>query len=246
MSFPVLNRIKPQAPLLVVPAQTSSETGTTLIAVTLAQAMELAKNVKTHGNNRQNGSTRKQQQTTTLSEPTSVDIDAIDTDMNARAGDAELIPWLSWSWIVHHSTLRRNYAASHTSNDTSNYAACSGTSQHAHSRWTERTCERSRARSAASWPNTSPSSSWKPSPTSNVSIWNPAHRCSDSCCSHSCAQQHRTQTARNIELLALHRLERAGAARASNRSKTSSGDGRTLFTRHSRRASRARCRSRSH
>ena len=103
MSFPVLHRIKPQAPLLVVPAQTSSETGTTLIAVTLVQAMELAKNVKTHGNNRQNGSTRKQQQTTTLSEPTSVDIEAIDTDMNARAGDAELIPWLSWSWIVHHS-----------------------------------------------------------------------------------------------------------------------------------------------
>ena len=30
----------------------------------------------------------------TLSGPTSVDIDAIDTDMNARAGDAELIPWL--------------------------------------------------------------------------------------------------------------------------------------------------------
>ena len=36
----------------------------------------------------------KQQQTTTLSEPTSVEIDAIDTDMNPRAGDAELIPWL--------------------------------------------------------------------------------------------------------------------------------------------------------
>ena len=56
--------------------------------------MELAKNVKTHGNNGRNGWTRKQQQTTTLSEPTSVGIDAIDTDMNARAGDAELIPWL--------------------------------------------------------------------------------------------------------------------------------------------------------
>ena len=43
---------------------------------------------------RQNGWTRKQQQTTTLSEPTSVDIDAIDSDTNARAGDAELTPWL--------------------------------------------------------------------------------------------------------------------------------------------------------
>ena len=112
---------------MVVPAQTSSETKTTLIAVTLVQAMELAKNVKTHGNNRQNGWTGKQQQTTTLCEPTSVDIDAVDTDMNARAGDAELIPWLSWSWIVHHSTLRRNFAPScatpdHTSNYTSHYA----------------------------------------------------------------------------------------------------------------------------
>ena len=56
--------------------------------------MELAKNVKTHENNGENGWTRKQQQTTTLSEPTSVDIDAIETDMNARAGDAELIRWL--------------------------------------------------------------------------------------------------------------------------------------------------------
>ena len=43
--------MKSQAPLLVVPAQTSSESGTTLIAVTLVQAMDLAKNVKTHGNN---------------------------------------------------------------------------------------------------------------------------------------------------------------------------------------------------
>ena len=56
--------------------------------------MELVKNVKTHGNNEQNGWTRKQQQTTTLSEPRSVDIDAIDTDMHARPAEAELIPWL--------------------------------------------------------------------------------------------------------------------------------------------------------
>ena len=65
--------------------------------------MELAKNVKTHGNRGRNGWTRKQQQTTTLSVPTSVDIDAIDTDMHARAGDAELTPWLSWSRIAHHT-----------------------------------------------------------------------------------------------------------------------------------------------
>ena len=78
----------------------------------------------------------------------------------------------------------------------------SGTSQVTHSLWTERTCEPSRTRSAARWPNTSPRSSWKASPTSNVSIWTPPHRCSDNCCSHSRTQQHRTQTARNIELLA--------------------------------------------
>ena len=53
-------------------------------------------------------------------------------------------------------------------------------------------------------------------------------QCSASCCCHSCTQQHRTQTARNIEPL-------AGA----------SGDGRTVSTRHSRGAPRARCRGRS-
>ena len=26
-----------------------------------------------------------------------------DADMHARAGDAELLPWLSWSRIVHHT-----------------------------------------------------------------------------------------------------------------------------------------------
>ena len=53
--------------------------------------MELVKNVKTHGNNGQNGWTRKQHETTTLSEPTSVDIDAVDTDMHARPGDADTL-----------------------------------------------------------------------------------------------------------------------------------------------------------
>ena len=104
---------------------------------------------------------------------------------------------------LHHSTLRRNFPAScATPGHTSNCATCSGTSQHTHSRWTERTCEPSRIRSATRWPNTSSSSSWKSSPTSNVPIWTPAHRCSDSCCSHSCTLQHRTHRARNIELLA--------------------------------------------
>ena len=47
--------------------------------------MELAKNVKTHGKKREERMDK---------EATCVDIDAIDTDMHARAGDAELIPWL--------------------------------------------------------------------------------------------------------------------------------------------------------
>ena len=36
-------------------------------------------------------------------EATTNDNDAIDADMHARGGDAELIPWLSWSQIVHHT-----------------------------------------------------------------------------------------------------------------------------------------------
>ena len=36
-------------------------------------------------------------------ETTTNDNDAIDADMHARAGDAELIPWLSSSRIVHHT-----------------------------------------------------------------------------------------------------------------------------------------------
>ena len=70
------------------------------------------------------------------------DADAIDTDMHARPDDAEF-------WIVHHSTLRRNFAAScGTPSHTSNFAASSRTSQRAHSRWTGRTCAPSRSRSA--------------------------------------------------------------------------------------------------
>ena len=86
-----------------------------------------------------------------------------------------------------------------------------------------------------------------PSPTSNMSIWTPAHRCSASCCCHSCTQQHRTQTARNIELL-------AGASSIGTRwSSVSFSQKQNAFwrrenvsTRHSRGASRARCRGPSH
>ena len=50
--------------------------------------MELVKNVK----NGHNSYTREVEWMD--KEATSVDIDAIDTDIHARAGDAELIPWL--------------------------------------------------------------------------------------------------------------------------------------------------------
>ena len=136
------------------------------------------------------------------------------------------------------TALRRNFAASSaTPVRASNCATSSGTSRDTHSRWTERTYEPSKARSAARWPSTSPSSSWKSSPTSNMSIWTPVPQCSASCRCHSCTQQHRTQTARNIELL-------AGASSIGTRwrsvSFSHSGDGRTVSTRHSRGASHAR------
>ena len=122
---------------------------------------------------------------------------------------------------MHHSTLLRNFAAScATPGHTSNCATYRVTSQHTHCRWTERPCEPSRARSAKRWPNTSPSSSWK-----------------------SSSSTERRQSATSSCWLALHRLERGEAARASRRSKTPSGDGRTVSRRYSRGASRARCRS---
>ena len=54
---------------------------------------------------------------------------------------------------------------------------------------------------------TSQRSSWNSSRTSNMSIWTPAHRCSDSCCSHfvhtaaqnAHSQQHRTAGWRFID-----------------------------------------------
>ena len=78
--------------------------------------------------------------------------------------------------------------------------------------FTERTCEPSRARSAARWPNTSPSSSWKSSPTWNMSIWTPAHRCSAALIRAHCSRTERRQPATSNRWLALHRLERGGAA----------------------------------
>ena len=169
-------------------------------------------------------------------------LDMIDADMHAHPGDAELTPWF---WIVRHSNLLRNFAAPcATPGRTSNCATSSGTSRDTLSRWTGRTCAPSRTRSVKRWPNTSPTSSSKPSPTSNMSMWTPAPQCSDSCCSHSCTQPHRTQTAHNIEPL-------AGASSIGTRwSSVSFSQKQNAFRRrencfheNSRGASRARCRN---
>ena len=66
-------------------------------------------------------------------------------------------------------------------------------------------------------------------------------RFSGSCCSRSCTQQHRTQTARNIELLAGASSigTRWSSVSFSQKQKTSSGDWGTVSTRHSRGASDA-------
>ena len=54
---------------------------------------------------------------------------------------------------MHQSTLRRNFAASCATPDhTSICATCGGTSQGTRGRWTGRTSEPSRARSATRWP----------------------------------------------------------------------------------------------
>ena len=76
-------------------------------------------------------------------------IDAVDTDMNARAGDAELIPWLLvLDCAPQHvakefrSIMRDTRSHIKLCHVQRNFAA------HTHSRWSERTCELSRAQSA--------------------------------------------------------------------------------------------------
>ena len=128
-------------------------------------------------------------------------IDAIDADMHARPGDAELTPWLLvLDCAPQH--VAEGISQHHARHPAAHQTVLRPAELHSdtHSRWTRRTCAPSRARCAKRWPNISPSSSCKSSPTSNMSIWTPAPQCSDSCCSHSCTQPHRTQTARNIEL----------------------------------------------
>ena len=83
-------------------------------------------------------------------------IDTIDAYMHARPGDAELGSGMCT--IAHCCEISQHHTrhpAAHQTRDTL-------------SRWTGRTCAPSRTRSVKRWPNTSPSSSWKPSPTSNM------------------------------------------------------------------------------
>ena len=115
MSFPVLKQIEPQTPLLVVPAKTSSVTGTALIAVVWSFDPILS---ASDGTGEEREDTRKQREERMDKEATSVDIDAIDADMPARAG--ELIPWL----LVQDGAPRLSFCARHRGRDAVTLVAC--------------------------------------------------------------------------------------------------------------------------
>ena len=76
--------------------------------------MELVKNVK-NGHNTYTGQVERMDM-----EATSVDIDAIDTDMHARAGDAELIPWL----LVPDCAPQLSFCERHRGRDAVTLVAC--------------------------------------------------------------------------------------------------------------------------
>ena len=124
-------------------------------------------------------------------------IDAIDADMHARPGDAELTPWhLVLDCAPQHIAAQFNSIMRDTR---PHIKLCCF--QRNFTGYTQ-PLDRAYMRPFKNSIRQEPSSSWKSSPTSNVSIWTPAPQCSASCCSRSCTQQHRTQTARNIEPLA--------------------------------------------
>ena len=76
--------------------------------------MELAKNVK-NGHNTNTGQVEWMDM-----EATSVDTDAIDTDMHVRAGDAELIPWL----LVPDCAPKLSFCDRHRGRDAVTLVAC--------------------------------------------------------------------------------------------------------------------------
>ena len=175
-------------------------------------------------------------------------IDAIDTDMNARAANAELIPWLlvsgscikarSKEFSQHHARHPITHQTMLRAAELHGIHTAAGPSVHAslqefHPPRGGKTLRRVLLGSRVQ--------------LRTCQIWTPANRCSDSCCSHSCTQQHRTKTARNIELL-------AGASSIGTRWSSVSFSKKQkrlletgeLFPRGSQEASHARRRGRSH
>ena len=113
-------------------------------------------------------------------------IDAIDADMHARAGDAELTPWLLlFDCAPKHATSEFR---SIVRDSGPNCATPSGTSRDTLSRWTGRTCAQ------LDPPRGSQT-------LRRVLLGSQLRTCRSGLQyrSHSCTQSHRTQTARNIE-----------------------------------------------
>ena len=157
-------------------------------------------------------------------------IDAIDTDMNARAGNAELIPWL----------LVRNCAPQHVAKeirsimrDTRSHIKLCYVQRNftAYTQPLDRTYMRAFNNSICQT-------------LSRVLLGSRVQlRTCQSVLQHTGAppvgalirahsRTERRQRATSNCWLALHRLERGGASSATRRSKMSSGDGRTVSTRH--------------
>ena len=109
-------------------------------------------------------------------------IDAIDADMHARASDAELTP--SCSSTLRHRTFAAEFRSIMRDSPAAHQIVLrpSGTSRD--TLWLDRAYMR--ALQELDPPRGSQTlrrvSSWKSSPTSNMSIWTPVPQCSASCC----------------------------------------------------------------
>ena len=173
-------------------------------------------------------------------------IDAIDTDMNARAGGAELIPWLPFlDCAPQHvakefrSIMRDTRSHIKLCYVQRNFTAYTQPLHRAYMRAFKSSVRREVAKHFAEFLLEAESNFERVNLDSSTSVLRQLLLSFV----HTAAQnadslQHRTAGWRFIE--------RGGAARASHRSKTSSGDEKTVSTRHSRRASRARCRGPRH
>ena len=127
-------------------------------------------------------------------------IDAIDTDMHARPGDAELIPWLL---VLHcaqqhiaeefRSIMRDTRPHIELCYVQRNFTAYTQPLDRAYMRAFKSSIRSQVAKHFAEFFLETESNFERANLDSSTSV---------SCCSHSCTQQHRTQTARNVELLA--------------------------------------------